>query len=146
LRLSGGHVAALAVIASACGLALAAGEVTFAFSSDPIGPRGFPYAIAAALGLCGLWYLAIPGEAEAPPGRRAFRSIGAFLALAVATTWAMPAIGFIVAMVILVGGMATLFGARPVQALAGAVCQSVLWWAIFGPLLGGNLPAGPWGF
>jgi putative tricarboxylic transport membrane protein len=145
-RLSGARWAAIAIIIGAAGLAFASTTIKYAFASDPLGPRTFPFVLGLGLALCGFWYLVQPGESEPPPNRKEFRNVVGFMALACLTVGLMPWIGFIVAMTMLCTGMALMFGASlPVSVISGLV-QSLVWWALFGPLLGGNLPTGPLGF
>lgn len=142
----GGRIAACLVLVFAAILAVAAMQIKYSFSSDPLGPRAFPLVLAIAIALCGIWYWLSPGESDPQPSRAALIKKVAFLGLAVATTGLMPWIGFVVAMAILCGGLARMFDATWTAAWVSGVLQAVLWWVIFGPLFGGNLPKGPWGF
>ena len=142
----GGRIAACVLLLFAVILAIAASQIKYSFSSDPLGPRAYPLVLAVLIGLCGVWYWFSPGENEPVPSRAALIKTIAFLALAVATTGLMPWIGFIAAMAILCAGMARMFEATWIAAWVSGVVQAVVWWALFGPLLGGNLPKGPWGF
>lgn len=142
----GPRIAAALVILAAAALAFGATRIEYSFSSDPIGPTAFPIALAVALGACGLWYLIRPGGSDDAPGRRALAGVVGFLALGIGSIAAMPWIGFIVAMTVLCAGLARLLAATWPMAFVSAVSQALLWWLLFGPLLGGNLPKGPWGF
>jgi len=137
-----GRAGALAVIAFAAILAGATSRIDYAFSSDPLGPRAFPYMIAAALGACGVWYLLRPGEAE-PWSDGATLARGAFLvALTAIAVGAMDMIGFPAAALAMAGATAWLFGARPALALGIGAVQAVFWYVLFRHLLGTYLPAG----
>ncbi len=145
-RLSGARWAAIAIIIGAAGLAFASTTIKYAFASDPLGPRTFPFVLGLGLALCGLWYFMQPGESEAPPNRKELANVLGFMTLACLTVGLMPWIGFIMAMTVLCTGMALMFGASIAVSLASGVVQSLVWWALFGPLLGGTLPIGPLGF
>ena len=146
LQQRSGRVAAAILILFALVYGYFGATVEYSFSSDPIGPRGFPVALAIALALFGAFYLIRPGEAEAWPERDGRNAALFFLGLAVLCVIGMDHIGFITAMAILMVGIARLFGATWLLALVSGVAQALLWWALFGPVLGGNLPKGPLGF
>lgn len=119
--------------------------IEYTFSSDPIGPRGFPAGLAAALAGLSAWYWLNPGESEEWPERNGRIAALAFLVTGAACVLAMDWIGFVPAMVILMGGTARLFGASWPLSLVNGVAQALLWWLLFGPILGGTLPKGPLG-
>lgn len=144
--LRSGRVAGVAIVLLAALYLVAAASIKYAFASDPIGPRGFPYGLGAILLILGLIYALKPGEAEAWPDQRGRVFTVGFIVLCVATTLAMPIAGFITAMTVLCAGVAAMFGAGLVKAAISGAGQAVFWWLIFGPLLGGNLPTGPLGF
>ncbi|MBN8533362.1 MAG: tripartite tricarboxylate transporter TctB family protein [Rhizobiales bacterium] len=118
------------------------GTVEYSFSSDPIGPRGFPVALAIVLFGLSVWYFAQPGQSESWPDRDGQIAAITLLALCSACILGMNFLGFLPAMTIILGGIARLFGASwPMAALSG-LAQAAIWWALFGPLLGGHLPKG----
>jgi putative tricarboxylic transport membrane protein len=120
--------------------------IEYAFSSDPIGPRGFPAGLAAVLVLLGAWYWLTPGATEEMPGRPGRIAALAFLVASGVCVLAMDWIGFVPAMIVLMSVIARLFGASWRMALVSGIGQALLWWVLFGPLLGGTLPKGPLGF
>lgn len=120
--------------------------IHYSFSSDPIGPRGFPAGLAAALLVLGAWYWLSPGQTEEWPAHEGRQAALTFLVASVACVVAMDWIGFVPAMFILLAVIARMFGASwPITLVSGAG-QALLWWLLFGPLLGGTLPKGPLGF
>lgn len=121
-------------------------SIEYGFASDPIGPRGFPVGLGLLLGASAIVYFLKPGEAEALPRGKGLRHAVGLLVLAVACVLAMEWVGFVPAMTVLLAGVAWLFGAGAPMALGSGLGQALLWWAIFGPLLGGHLPKGPLGF
>lgn len=140
-----GRVAAVLVAAGAIAYGIAGSRIEYAFSSDPIGPRGFPVGLAILLVLLAVWYFVRPGAAESLPTGRGLAAASGFVGLALAGVLAMPLVGFVPTMTVLLAGVAWLFGARPVLALGSGLVQALIWWSLFGPLLGGNLPKGPLG-
>lgn len=137
-----GRVAALILIGCAVVVAIATAHIEFTFSSDPIGPRAFPYVLALTLGVCGIWYFLQPGDAEPWPDRatlvRAFSLIG----VTCVATAAMNIIGFIPAATIMCGAAAYLFGAGPISAAVIGAAQALLWFALFKFAFGTYLPTG----
>jgi putative tricarboxylic transport membrane protein len=141
-----GRLAATVLIISAVIYAYFGMTIEYAFSSDPIGPRGFPVGLAIALLILGIWYWLHPGLSEEWPEREGRIAAISFLVISAASVLAMDWIGFVPAMLILMTAIARLFGASWTLALVNGVCQALLWWLLFGPLLGGTLPKGPLGF
>ena len=130
----------LLVLALACGIG--GSVIDYSFSSDPLGPRVFPVALAVVLGLLGVWYFFSPGSAEGfPTGGLLARVLGIPLVMIVAVALFEPA-GFVVSIFILTFGTALLFGAPIVKALAGAIGHALLWWFVFSFLLEVYLPVG----
>lgn len=118
------------------------GTVEYSFSSDPIGPRGFPVALATVLFGLAIWYFVQPGESESWPDRDGQIAAFTLLALCSACILGMDFLGFLPAMTIILGGVARLFGANWTMAALSGLVQAAIWWALFGPLLGGHLPKG----
>ena len=130
----------LLVLALACGIG--GSVIDYSFSSDPLGPRVFPVALAVVLGLLGVWYFFSPGSAEGfPTGGLLARVLGIPLVMIVAVALFEPA-GFVVSIFILTFGTALLFGAPIVKALVGAAGHAALWWFVFSFLLEVYLPVG----
>jgi putative tricarboxylic transport membrane protein len=141
-----GRIAALILIVAAIVYGVYGSLIEYTFSSDPIGPRGFPIGLAVLLVLFGVWYFLRPGESEPWPERRGQLAALFFLTLSAVSVLSMTTIGFVPAMALLLAGMSRLFGATWLMAAVNGIGQALLWWLIFGPALGGNLPKGPLGF
>lgn len=141
-----GRLAALILIAAAIIYGVYGSFIEYSFSSDPIGPRGFPIGLAVLLVLFGIWYYLRPGDSEPWPERRGQIAALIFLSLSAVSILSMTTIGFVPAMAMLLTGMSRLFGATWLMAAVNGIGQALLWWLIFGPALGGNLPKGPLGF
>lgn len=140
-RIAAGMLMVFALVYGYFGL-----TIEYSFSSDPIGPRGFPAGLAVALLALGAWYWLTPGATEEWPEQEGRIAALAFLVVSAACVLAMDWIGFVPAMLVLMTAIARLFGASWTLALINGVSQSLLWWLLFGPLLGGTLPKGPLGF
>lgn len=120
--------------------------IEYSFSSDPIGPRGFPVGLAIILLALGAWYWLMPGASEEWPEQNGRVAAMTFLGVSAACVLAMDWIGFVPALFILMTAIARLFGASRKMSMINGVGQALLWWSLFGPLLGGSLPKGPLGF
>jgi putative tricarboxylic transport membrane protein len=110
------------------------------FAADPLGPKGFPSAVAVILAACGALILVGRGLAFAWPERRA----APFLLIVVMVGYALllETLGFLLATAGLAIGVALLFGARPWLALVTGVVTSVALWVLFDTLLDLPLPKG----
>lgn len=137
-----GRGAALCLLALAIAYGIGGSVIEYSFSSDPLGPRVFPVALAVVLGLLAAWYYFSPGPAEGfPSGALLGRVLAVPVLLVVSVVLFEPA-GFAVSIFVLTLGSALLFGAPPVKALIGAVGHAALWWFIFSYLLEVYLPVG----
>jgi putative tricarboxylic transport membrane protein len=141
-----GRLAAGILILFALAFAYFGMTIEYSFSSDPIGPRGFPVGLAVGLLILGIWYWVSPGRSEEWPDHAGRLAAVGFLVISAACVLAMEWIGFVPAMLVLMTAIARLFGASWTIAAINGVGQALLWWLLFGPLLGGTLPKGPLGF
>jgi putative tricarboxylic transport membrane protein len=141
-----GRIAAAILIAFAAILAIATSQIEYAFSSDPLGPQAFPYILAAALALCGLWYFLNPGTSSPWPEMAVLRSALVLIAVTAISVGLMDKIGFLPAAFLMSACAAYLFGAAPLMAIAIGLAQAVFWFALFKYALGTYLPAGSWLF
>jgi putative tricarboxylic transport membrane protein len=137
-----GRAAAVILLAGAALLGFGASQIEFAFSSDPLGPRAFPYILAIALGVFSLWYLIAPGAAERWPSAATLLSSVALIAVTAGAMIAMPAIGFVPAAALMCAVAGYLFGAGPGMAIVIGVAQAAFWFVIFKYALGTYLPLG----
>lgn len=137
-----GRITALALIALAIVVGIGASQIEYAFSSDPLGPRAFPYLLAAVLGLCGAWYLISPGEADPWPGAETLLRSAALIIVCAVAIAAMNLVGFIASAAVICGVAAWMFGAAPVPAAGIGIAQALFWYVLFKLALGTYLPAG----
>lgn len=137
-----GRIAAAFLLAIAIGLGVAATQIDYAFSSDPLGPKAVPLILSGALALFALYYWFRPGEAEAfPQGALLMRSLG-FIVTGFVTVALLDLVGFLPAMTVLIGVTAYLFGATPQGAAFIGVVQALFWFICFKYALGTYLPMG----
>lgn len=137
-----GRITALCLLALALAYGIGGSVIEYAFSSDPIGPRAFPVALAGILGLLAVWYFFSPGPAEGfPSGALLVRVLAVPLLLIVSVALFEP-VGFAASIFVLTLGSALIFGASPLKSVIGAVGHAALWWVIFSYLLEVYLPVG----
>ena len=115
-------------------------SLVVSFAADPLGPRAFPSTVALIMGACGALLL-IPRGA---PFERPERIAAPPLLVAVMAAYALLLVplGFLVATALLAFGVALLFGARPLPALATGLITSAALWALFDRVLDLPLPKG----
>lgn len=137
-----GRVAALGLGLIALVFGLGASVIEYSFSSDPLGPRFFPLALAIILGLLSVWYFVKPGPVEEfPTGPLLWRVLGIPATLVVSALLFEP-LGFVGSILVLTFMTAILFEASVKKALIGAVGHAALWWFVFSFALQVYLPAG----
>lgn len=132
----------LLVLASAYGFE--ASRISYAFSSDPLGPRAFPLGLAGVLALLALAWLVRPGEAEPWPRGGLLLQVVGLVAQAFLCAWLFDRAGFLIAMGLFCTGVALLFRATPGQAIVTGAGHALLWWLVFAKGLRIPLPTGSW--
>jgi putative tricarboxylic transport membrane protein len=137
-----GRVGAIVLLAVAIFYGIEASRIRYSFSSDPLGPRVFPMLLAGVLALLAFLYFLKPAGSEPwPKGRLLWQAL-AIPALVVAAALLLEPAGFGLAMLVLVTGVAAVFGASWRAAFVGGVIQAALWFLVFGYLLEVYLPVG----
>lgn len=134
-RLLGAFLLALA------GLAIwSAQSLEVPFAADPLGPRAFPSTVALLMGVCGMLMLIPRGPDFEWPERLAAPPL-LVLVMAGYALLLVP-LGFLLATLLLAAGVALLFGARPLAAIATGLITSAVLWALFDRVLDLPLPKG----
>lgn len=134
------------------GLALAAFYVWAAtlipepFSSDAIGPAGFPYIIAIVLALASAYFVVKPDPEPRWPTVNRLAEIGFALLAMFAYAWVLPTLGFILSTFIITTYLAWRLGSGPLEAAATGVGTAVGLYVIFALIFGLSLAQGPFGF
>lgn len=137
-----GRIGAAALLILALAFGLGGATIQYAFASDPLGPRVFPVALAAALAVLALLYWRRPGEVEAfPRGALLVRTL-AVPGLVLLSVLLLEPAGFAVSIFVLTAGVAWIFGASLRASLIGGVGHALMWWVIFVKLLAVYLPPG----
>lgn len=116
------------------------------FLSDPVGPKGFPFIIAALLAAASLAILLRPDPAPHWPALGRLMEIAVAVAVMVAYGMVLPQIGFVPATFVAAGYFSWRLGARPVEALLAGVAISLGIYLVFHLALGLTLARGPLGF
>lgn len=134
------------------GLAIAAlyawqtATIEESFLSDPVGPKGFPYIIAALLALASLAIIIRPDASPRWPGLARLTEIAVAVMAMVAYGIMLPLAGFVPATMVAAGYFSWRLGARPVEAALAGVTISVGIYLVFHLALGLTLARGPLGF
>lgn len=141
-RIFGGFVIVLAL-----GYILSASRIEDSFMSDPVGPRLFPYMIAAVMIVCSLVMILRPDpDAEWPAGPM-LAQLGLALLVLIGYAYAITPLGFIIPTAIASGVLSWQIGGNPRRAALAGVGLGVGLWVLFRVVLGlglRGLPAG-WG-
>lgn len=137
-----GRVTAAILLAFAAVLAIATSQIEYAFSSDPLGPKAFPFLLSTALAASGLWYYLRPGAADPWPQAEVLRSALSLIAVTAMAVGLMDFIGFLPSAFLVSGWAAYLFGAAAAGAVGIGAIQAVFWFVLFKYGLGTYLPSG----
>lgn len=136
----------LTCIALAAVMAWRADLIQESFIQDPLGPKAFPYVIAAVIALAGLAVTIRPDiEPHWPPiGRIA--EIGAAIIVLAAYAQFLPVAGFVAATAVAAAYLSWRLGAPPIHAVIAGIAIAAGIYVVFHLALGLTLARGPWGF
>lgn len=144
----GDRIFGAVMIVIALGYILSAHGIETSFMSDPVGPRVFPYLIAAVMIICSVVMVLRPDpEADWPAGPMVVQLAIAFVVL-IAYAYAITPLGFIIPTAIASGVLSWQIGGKPARAAITGVGLGIGLWVLFRLILGlglRGLPAG-WGF
>jgi putative tricarboxylic transport membrane protein len=130
------------VLLLAAAVAVGGSRIEYSFSSDPLGPRAFPVALACVAAICAGWLILRPSPQVIELGRPASRVVG-LTALSVVSAGLFPIAGFIIAIFVLCAGAALLFGATRRGALLVGLGNAVGLWLAFTQIFEIPLPPNP---
>lgn len=116
------------------------------FIQDPVGPKAFPFMIAAVLGLASLVFVIRPDPAPDWPAAGRIFEIAISVAVMIAYALALPEAGFVASTAVAAAFLSWRLGAKPVFAAIAGIAISVGIYVIFHLILGLSLAEGPWGF
>ncbi len=140
-RIFGGIGLALAAI-----FAWQASIIQESFLSDAVGPKTFPYVIAAVLGLSSLWFVLRPDPEPNWPRAGRLAEIGLAALVLLAYAQLLPELGFVIATAIAAAYLTWRLGTRPAPSVVVGVGTSLGIYVIFHLILGLSLAEGPLGF
>lgn len=139
-RIFGGIGLVLAVI-----YAWQATLIQVSFINDALGPKTFPFIIAALLGLTSIFFLLKPDPAPQWPSFGRFAEIGLAALVMFAYAFALPEIGFVIATAFAAAYLTWRLGTRPLQSVVVGIATSMGIFIIFRMVLGLSLARGPLG-
>ncbi|MGC9419633.1 MAG: tripartite tricarboxylate transporter TctB family protein [Rhodovulum sp.] len=116
------------------------------FLTDAVGPKVFPWIIAAVMGLSSLWFLLKPDPDPDWPRLGRLAEIAMAALVMVAYALALPELGFVIATAIAAAYLTWRLGSRPLESVAIGVGTSLGIYVIFRLILGLSLARGPLGF
>ena len=139
-------------LAAAAAYWRAADAVQVSLLADEVGADGVPKVLAAGLGALSLLLLVralvlrpVPAGANVSVGAAPHLWAAGVVGLAVLYALAAPWLGYVLALGLLIGATAILFGMRPHPRLALVAAGGALFfWVLFAKFLGIAMPAGFW--
>ena len=134
-RIFGGIGLALAIV-----YAWAAAGITESFLTDVVGPKVFPWIIAAILGLSSVWFLLKPDPDPEWPSWGRVAEIGLAALVLVAYAEALPVFGFLIPTALASGYLTWRLGSRPVESVVIGALTAIGIYLIFRSMLGLSLP------
>jgi putative tricarboxylic transport membrane protein len=133
-------------IALAIFYAFAASRVEESFLTDTVGPKAFPFIIAAILGLSSAAIALRPDARPAWPPAARLAEIAAAVVVMILYAAALPRAGFVVATTLAAAYLSWRLGSKPLSAAISGVGISVGIYLVFHLVLGLSLARGPLGF
>lgn len=130
----------------AIGYVFAALAIEESFLSDAVGPKAFPFIIAAILGLSSLVIALRPDPEPVWPALGNFVEIVAAVVVMALYANLLPEIGFVIATAFAATYLGWRLGSGPVGAVLTGIGTSVGIYTVFHLILGLSLARGPFGF
>lgn len=144
----GDRIFGLVMLVLAVGYALTARSIETSFMSDPVGPRIFPYLIAAVIAVSSLVMILRPDPDVEWPAGPMLGQLGLALALLVGYAFAIGPLGFILPTIVASGVLSYLIHPDARKAALTGVGLGIGLFVLFRVILGlglTGLPTG-WGF
>ncbi|GGE31128.1 membrane protein [Agaricicola taiwanensis] len=136
------RILGVVILMVAAAVAIGSFGIEYSFSSDPLGPRAFPLALAIVCALCALWLLARPSLQTVAVSPSAYRSFG-LVAVCVISAALFPFAGFRLSIFLLCSVTSWLFGASMFKACIVGVLNAIVLWLAFTKIFGIALPPNP---
>jgi putative tricarboxylic transport membrane protein len=133
----------LFMIVLALGYILSATNIQTSFMSDPVGPRVFPYMVAAVVILCALVMVLKPDpDAEWPTLTMALK-LAAATAILIGYAMTIRPLGFILPTIVVAGLLSYMINPRPVPAALSGIGLGIGLFVLFKVILGLGLQGLP---
>ncbi len=116
------------------------------FLSDQVGPKVFPWVIAALMGVSSLYFVLRPDPAPDWPRAGRLAEIGLAALVMIGYALALPEAGFVAATAVASAYLTWRLGSKPLESLAIGIGIAAGIYVIFHLALGLSLARGPWGF
>lgn len=116
------------------------------FLTDAVGPKAFPYMIAAVMALASVYFLLKPDPAPHWPTFGRLAEIGLAVVVMFAYAELLPVVGFVIATAVAATYLTWRLGSRPLESVVIGVATSVGIYVVFRLVLGLSLARGPLGF
>lgn len=140
-RIFGGIGLALAIF-----FAWQASIIQESFLTDAVGPKVFPYVIAATMGLASIFFLLKPDPEPHWPTMGRLAEIGLATLVLIAYAEALPELGFLISTSIAAAYLTWRLGSRPLESVVIGIGTSAGIYVVFRLILGLSLARGPFGF
>ncbi|SES37526.1 putative tricarboxylic transport membrane protein [Tranquillimonas rosea] len=116
------------------------------FSSDAIGPDGFPIILAIVLAISSLYFVLKPDPDPQWPALNRLAELGFALLVMFAYAQVLPVFGFVFSTIIITAYLTWRLGAGPMASILNGIGTSIGLFVIFELLFGLSLADGPLGF
>ncbi len=120
--------------------------IELSFISDPVGPKVFPFIIAAIIAAASAVFIWKPDPAPEWPAAGRLFEIGISVAVMITYAQLLPEAGFVVSTAFAAAFLSWRLGAQPVWAIVAGILIAVGIYTVFHLILGLSLARGPWGF
>ena len=134
------------VILMATFMAWGTEQIQESFIQDPLGPKVFPWLIAAVMGLSGLYMVLRPDASPHWPSGRKLGEMLFTVAVMVAYAQWLPDLGFVLSTALVAGFLSWRLGSTVKQATLAGALLAIGIYLVFHSVLGLSLARGPWGF
>lgn len=146
MKLASDRIFGLIGVAIAALIVWRAGLIQESFIQDPLGPKAFPYVVAAVMGLASLFIILRPDEEPEWPAIGRLAEIAVAVGVMIAYAQFLPEAGFVLATAVAASFLSWRLGSPPLKAATAGIVISIGIYIIFHLVLGLSLAKGPWGF
>lgn len=133
------RLAGALAIGAAAVMAWGAQQIQESFIQDPLGPKAFPWLVAAVLAAAGLFMVVRPDESPHWPGARKLAELGVSVLVMIAYAWSLPHAGFVISTSLAAAYLSWRLGGTPKQAVVAGVLLGGGIFLVFSGVLGLSL-------